>query len=204
MQRKKLGILVSGRGTNMQAIIEAAANSDYPAEVSLVLSNRSEAPALKRAEKFGIEAVFIPGKGEQWEKKALNLIEEKEIDLICLAGFMRVLSPRFIEKAPPIMNIHPSLLPAFPGLEAQKQALDYGVKISGCTVHFVDAGVDTGPIILQKAVVVEEDDDVETLSRRILKQEHHLYPRAISLWARGKLKREGRMVKIKEAEGDER
>ncbi len=201
MGRKKIGIMVSGRGSNMQAIIDASRDPDYPARVEFVISNREDAPALEKARKENIKAKFIPGIGRDWERKTLDLINEKEIELLCLAGFMRVLSPEFLAQAPPVMNIHPSLLPAFPGLNAQKQALEHGVKVSGCTVHFVDSGVDSGPIILQDAVEVKQDDDEEKLAGRILKTEHKLYPRAVELWARDQLEIEGRKVKIKEEKG---
>jgi len=199
--QKKIGIMVSGRGSNMQAIIEASRDPNYPARVELVISNREEAPALEKARKENIEGVFIPGIGREWERKVLDLINEHGIELLCLAGFMRVLSPEFLAQAPPVMNIHPSLLPAFPGLNAQKQAIEHGVKISGCTVHFVDSGVDSGPIILQKGVEVNQDDDEEELAERILRIEHQLYPRAVELWARDQLEIEGRKVRIKEEKG---
>ncbi len=201
MGQKKIGIMVSGRGSNMQAIIEASRDPNYPARVELVISNREEAPALEKAWKENIEGVFIPGIGREWERKVLDLINEHGIELLCLAGFMRVLSPEFLAQAPPVMNIHPSLLPAFPGLNAQKQAIEHGVKISGCTVHFVDSGVDSGPIILQKGVEVNQDDDEEELAERILRIEHQLYPRAVELWARDQLEIEGRKVRIKEEKG---
>lgn len=185
----------------MQAIIDASRDPDYPTRVELVISNREDAPALEKARKENIKAQFIPGIGRDWERKALDLINEKGIELLCLAGFMRVLSSEFLAQAPPVMNIHPSLLPAFPGLNAQKQALEHGVKVSGCTVHFVDSGVDSGPIILQDAVEVKQDDDEEKLAGRILKTEHRLYPRAVELWARDQLEIEGRKVKIKEEKG---
>jgi len=187
----------------MQAIINASRDPGFPAAVDLVISDREDAPALEKARRDNIEAHFIPGIGREWEDKALKLIEHNEIDLLCLAGFMRVLSPVFLKQAPPVMNIHPSLLPAFPGLNAQKQALDYGVKVSGCTIHFVDSGVDSGPIILQEEVRVAQDDSAADLAERILEVEHRLYPRAIELWAKGKLEVKGRKVEIKEeAEND--
>ncbi len=195
---RKIGIMVSGRGTNMEALIQATRAPDYPARVALIIASREQAPALSRARQAGIEALYIPGRGSAWEQEALDLIEDRDLELICLAGFMRILSPKFIQEAPPIMNIHPSLLPAFPGLNAQQQALEYGVKISGCTVHFVEEGVDSGPIILQAGVPVKEGDGVEELSRRILQAEHQIYPRAVALWARDALEIEGRRVHIRE------
>ncbi len=195
---RKIGIMVSGRGSNMEALIQAARAPDYPARVATVISSREKAPALARARQAGIEALYIPGRGSAWEQEALALIEDRELELICLAGFMRILSPEFVRGAPPFMNIHPSLLPAFPGLNAQQQALEYGVKISGCTVHFVDGGVDSGPIILQAGVPVKEGEGVEQLSRRILQAEHRIYPRAVELWARGALEIAGRRVHIRE------
>lgn len=201
MGQKKIGIMVSGRGTNMQALIDASKDPDYPARVELVISNREKAPALEKAHKENIKAVFVSGIGREWEQKALNLIKEHELELLCLAGFMKILSPAFLNQAPPVMNIHPSLLPSFPGLNAQKQALDYGVKVSGCTVHFVDSGIDSGPVILQEAVEVKTEDEEKDLADRILKTEHRLYPKAVKLWAGGKLEIKGRKVELKEENG---
>ncbi len=193
-----VGVLASGRGTNLQALLDATHDRSYPARVVTVLSDRQEARALQRAEKEGVYATYIAGTGQKWEEQAVAKLKEHEVKLVCLAGFMHILSPFFLQSFPAVMNIHPSLLPAFPGLEAQKQALDYGVKISGCTVHFVDEGVDTGPIILQKAVPVEEDDTPDKLADRILAEEHKIYPRAVELYARGLLVRQGRQVKVLE------
>lgn len=182
----KLGVLVSGNGTNLQAIIDQIENGALAAKISLVISNKKDAFALERARKRGIETVFIdpksfPGK-EEYDQAMVDLLKAESVDLICLAGFMRILRKGFIKAfAGKIINIHPSLLPAFPGLHPQQQALDHGVKFSGCTVHFVDEGVDSGPIILQSVVPVYDTDDEKELSRRILEQEHLLYPRAIQL-----------------------
>jgi phosphoribosylglycinamide formyltransferase-1 len=182
----KLGVLVSGNGTNLQAIIDQIGSGALTAKIPFVISNVKDAIALERARKYGIETVFIdpksfPGKDE-YDLAMVDLLKAKSVDLICLAGFMRILGKEFIQAfSGKIINIHPSLLPAFPGLHPQKQALDHGVKFSGCTVHYVDEGIDSGPIILQSVVPVYDSDDEEELSRRILEQEHLLYPRAIQL-----------------------
>jgi phosphoribosylglycinamide formyltransferase-1 len=184
----RLAVLASGRGSNLQALIDAIQKGEISAEIAVVISDKPNAIALKRARKHNIPAITIlrndfPTR-EVFEEKILEAIKEYQCDLICLAGFMRILSPYFINNAKvKIINIHPSLLPAFPGLNAQKQALDYGVKFSGCTVHFVDEGMDTGPIILQAVVPVLDDDTEETLADRILKEEHRIYPEAIKLLA---------------------
>lgn len=196
MKKIKVGVLVSGRGSNMEALIKATQQDDFPAQIELVLSDNQKAKALEKAKKWGIKTYYLTGKGSEWEQKAFSIIKEFRLDLICLAGFMQILSADFIKGLPMIMNIHPSLLPAFPGLNAPKQALDYGVKISGCTVHFVDQGVDTGPIILQSAVNVLSEDDQEQLANRILKKEHILYPQAVKLYAKGALKVKERQVII--------
>jgi len=182
----KLGVLVSGNGSNLQAIIDQIEHGTLTAKISLVISNVKNAFALERAGNSGIKTVFIdpksfPGK-EEYDQAMLDLLKAESVDLVCLAGFMRILRKEFIQAfAGKIVNIHPSLLPAFPGLHPQQQALDHGVKFSGCTVHFVDEGVDSGPIILQSVVPVYDSDDKAELSRRILEQEHLLYPRAIQL-----------------------
>ena len=198
----KVGVLVSGRGSNLQAIIDASEKGEIPAKVVIVISDKKEAYALERARKHGIEALFIDPKAypsrEDHEKAMGDELEKRGVELICLAGYMRVLSPYFVRRFyGRIMNIHPALLPAFPGLHGQLQALEYGVKIVGCTVHFVDEDVDHGPIIIQAAVPVLEDDDEDTLSARILEYEHKIYPRAIQLFAQGRLKIQGRRVKVK-------
>jgi len=203
MRKIRVGILVSGRGSNMEAIIRNAKEGKIDAEVVIVLSDNPDAPALEKARALGVEALYVyPGEKKTYmtpdrEEEYVRILKEKNVDLVCLAGFMRVLKKTFLSNFPyRIMNIHPSLLPAFPGLNAQKQAWEYGVKISGCTVHFVDEGVDTGPIIIQRAVPVLEDDTPERLAERILKEEHKIYSEAIQLFAEGRLKIEGRRVFI--------
>lgn len=197
----KIGVLVSGNGSNLQAIIDKIEAGEIQAEISIVISDREEAFALKRAARHGIENRYIePGSfnsKREYEEKLVQLFREKEVDLVVMAGFMRILGPYFIgEYRQRIMNIHPSLLPAFPGLRPQLQALEHGVKVSGCTVHFADEGMDTGPIILQGVVPVLDDDTEESLSGRILEKEHELYPEAIRLYSEGRLKIEGRKVRI--------
>lgn len=197
----KAAVLASGRGSNLQALIDEWQEGALPVEFVGVGSDNISALALEKAEKAGIPVrAFLrdqyPDKEAQ-ENDMLNWLEEIGVELLILAGYMRVLSSNFIRKADfPIVNIHPALLPAFPGLNAQKQALEYGVKVSGCTVHFVDEGMDTGPIILQEAVPVFEEDDVAALSERILKVEHEIYPEAVRLIALGKVTRQGRKVSI--------
>jgi phosphoribosylglycinamide formyltransferase-1 len=195
---KRLGILISGRGSNFEAIADHVASGDLPAEIAVVISNRPAAPGLEAARRRGIHAVSIPSKGYDREVYDRMLVEEltnNQVDLVCLAGFMRLLSASFIRRFPNrILNIHPSLLPAFPGLDAQHQALEHGVKITGCTVHFVDEQLDSGPIILQAAVEVKDDDSVETLSARILEQEHRIYSQAIGIVLRGAYAIEERRV----------
>ena len=180
----KIAVFASGRGSNLQALIDASASGFIPAEIKLVISDNKNAVALKRAEAARIENIFIdPDKfntKSEYEKNLIELLKKYKIDLIVLAGFMRILTPTLINQYKnKIINIHPSLLPAFKGLNAQKQAIDYGVKYSGCTVHFVDAGVDTGPIIEQAVVKVDENDSAEDLSKKILKEEHRIYPGVI-------------------------
>lgn len=200
MQRRlRLGVLASGRGSNLQAIIDACEAGRIDAVVAIVMSDVADAYALERARKHGIEAVFIDRSlhrtSEAFEATILDLLRKREVELVCLAGFMRLLSPHFIrEYRNSIMNIHPALLPAFPGLHAQRQTVQYGSKLSGCTVHFVDEGVDTGPIIIQAVVPVLDDDTEEALSTRILAYEHCIYPRAIQLFAEGRLEIRGRRV----------
>ncbi|MEO0232677.1 MAG: phosphoribosylglycinamide formyltransferase [candidate division WOR-3 bacterium] len=203
MRKIKLGILVSGRGSNMEAIIRNSKEGKIDAEVVIVLSDNPDAPALEKARNLGVEAMYVyPGEKKTYmtpdrEEEYVRILKEKGVELVCLAGFMRVLKKTFLSAFPHrIMNIHPSLLPSFPGLNAQKQAWEYGVKVSGCTVHFVDEGVDTGPIIIQRCVPVLEDDTPETLAERILKEEHKIYSEAIQLFAEGRLIIEGRRVKI--------
>ena len=197
-----IGVLVSGRGTNLQSIIDAIREGKIEGRISIVISDNRKAFALKRAEKSNIETRYIDFKSfknrEDYDKKIVEYLKEKDVDLVVLAGYMRILSPYFIKMYKNrIMNIHPALLPSFPGLHAQRQAVEYGVKVSGCTVHFVDEGVDSGPIILQKAVEVEDSDTEESLAERILKEEHQIYPRAIQLFSEGRLVIKGRKVYIK-------
>jgi len=204
LKKLKLAALVSGRGSNLQAIIDSIERNEMNVLLSLVLSNTDGALALKRAEEHGIESIFInpssyPDRRE-FDKAMAGKLKEKSIDLICLAGYMRILGKEFIQTfSGKIINIHPSLLPAFPGLNAQKQAIRHGVKFSGCTVHFVDEGVDSGPIILQTVVPVYDSDEEKSLSQRILEQEHYLYPKAIKLIAENKLSLSGRIVTHKKS-----
>ncbi len=208
MKKLRIGVLVSGRGSNLQAIIDAVRAGWLPVEIGVVISDKPEAYALERARRADIPAVVIErgsyGSRGAFEQAMLAALAAAGVELITLAGFMRILSGDFTARyAQRVINIHPALLPAFPGLHAQAQALAYGVKVTGCTVHFVDEGMDTGPIILQAAVPVEEDDTEETLSQRILTQEHRLYPLALQLLAEGRIKVEGRRVRIirEKAEG---
>ncbi|MBP1764119.1 MAG: purN [Firmicutes bacterium] len=201
MRKTVLGVLVSGRGSNLQAIIDAISADRLDAKIGLVISDNPEAHALQRIAGWDIPAVVIDRKKcssrQEFEERLVAEFTLHHVDLIVLAGFMRILSSYFISRFPGrIMNIHPALLPAFPGLDAQKQALDYGAKVAGCTVHFVDEGMDSGPIILQEAVPVLDTDTVETLSERILHVEHLLYPRAVSLYCQQRLVVDGRRVKI--------
>jgi len=198
-----IGVLASGRGTNLQAIIEAVEDGRIEGKIKIVISDNSDAYALKRAEQNNIDTQYIDFKSfknrEDYDKEIIKSLEEKKIDLVVLAGYMRILSPYFIRTYKnKIINIHPALLPSFPGLHAHKQAVEYGVKVSGCTVHFVNEGVDSGPIILQKAVEVKDDDTEESLAERILREEHRIYPQAIQLFSQGKLIIKGRRVFIKE------
>ena len=195
---KNLGILLSGRGSNFEAIARNVAAGKIPAKIALVVSNRENAPGLARARAMGLNTRFIPLQGkdrEAYDRDVVAALKEHQVDWVCLAGFMRVLSPYFVRAFPGrILNIHPALLPAFPGLDAQKQALEAGVKFSGCTVHLVDEGVDTGPIVCQAVVPVLDNDTVETLSARILEEEHRIYSEAICLFLENKVRVEGRRV----------
>ena len=197
-----IGVLASGRGTNLQAIIEAIEDGKIEGEIKIVMSDHPDACALKRAQQYLIDTRYIDFKEfnnrEDYDKEIIKTLKEKKIDLVVLAGYMRILSPYFIRTYKnKIMNIHPALLPSFPGLHAQEQAVEHGVKISGCTVHFVDEGIDSGPIILQKTVEVSDDDTAESLAEKILKEEHQIYPRAIQLFSEGRLMIKGRRVFIK-------
>lgn len=198
----KLGVLCSGRGTDLQSIIDSITDKKLDAEISIVLTDKPNVMALTRAEKVGIKNICVDRKSfdnqADFEKSLLNELKTAEVDLVILAGFMRILSPSFVhEYKDRIMNIHPSLLPSFPGAHAHRDVLNYGVKISGCTVHFVDEGTDSGPIIMQAAVEVKDDDTEETLAARVLEQEHIIYPKAIQLFVENRLKIVGRKVLIK-------
>ena len=195
---KAIGVLVSGRGSNLQALIDAAAACALGGRIVVVASNVEGALALDRARKAGIPAVFRDHRGrkrEDFDQELVGVLQNHGVDMVCLAGYLRLLSPAFIRAFPGrILNVHPSLLPAFPGLEAPRQAWDHGVKVSGATVHLVDEGLDSGPIVLQEAVPVLDADTPETVARRILDAEHRIYPRAVRLLAEGRLRIEGRRV----------
>ncbi len=196
---KRIGVLLSGRGSNFEALAESVAAGRIPgAEIAIVISNREDAPGIERARARGIETRVLPSKGlerEAYDKLVVAALREKQVDLVCLAGFMRLLSPYFVAAfRNRILNIHPSLLPAFPGLEAQRQALEYGVKWSGCTVHLVDENLDAGPIILQTPVEVLDGDTPETLAARILKEEHRIYSEAVRILLEGRFRIDGRRV----------
>jgi phosphoribosylglycinamide formyltransferase-1 len=198
---KKLGILLSGRGSNFEAIARNVQAGKIPGEIAVVISNKEDALGLQTAQKMGLATRFIPSKGkerEAFDREVVAVLKEFQVDLVCLAGFMRILSPYFIRAFPGrILNIHPALLPCFPGVEAQKQALDYGVKFTGCTVHIVDEGVDTGPIVCQAVVPILDDDTVETLAARILKEEHRIYSEAVCLLLEDRIRLEGRRALLK-------
>lgn len=199
--KKRISVLLSGRGSNFEALADSVASGRLPnAEIALVLSNREDAPGIERARARGIESCVIPSKGlerEAYDKQVVAALREKKVDLVCLAGFMRLLSSYFVAAFPKrILNIHPSLLPAFPGLEAQRQALEHGVKFSGCTVHFVDEHLDAGPIVLQAVVPIEDGDTADTLSERILAEEHRIYPEAVRIVLDGRYRIDGRRVLI--------
>jgi phosphoribosylglycinamide formyltransferase-1 len=193
-----LGILISGRGSNMESILKSIKKKKIPIKPTVVISNKPDAKGLKIAKKLGVNVEVIESKGFkgtrwQYDKKVISILTKYGVTqkngLVCLAGFMRIISPEFVKKYKNrIINIHPALLPAFPGLDSQKQALEYGAKYSGCTVHFVDSGMDTGPVIIQAIVKVKENDTVESLSKKILKEEHRIYPEAVNLFARKKIK----------------
>ena len=196
---RNLGILLSGRGSNFVAIADSVAAKKIPdARIAIVISNRSDAPGIEIARQRGLPTQVIPSKGkprEEHDRAIVSALQEKNVDLICLAGYMRLLSPWFVQQFPlKIVNIHPSLLPAFPGLEAQEQAFAFGVKVTGCTVHFVDEELDHGAIIVQKTVAVLDSDDERTLSARILEQEHIAYTEAIRIVLEGKFKIVGRRM----------
>ena len=199
MTKKRIGVLLSGRGSNFEALADSVAAGRIPdAEIAIVISNRENAPGIEKARARGIEAQVIPSRGlerEAYDKLVIAALEEKKVDLVCLAGYMRLLSPAFVAAyRGRILNIHPSLLPAFPGLESQRQAIEHGAKFSGCTVHFVDENLDAGPIILQAAVPIRDDDTPETLSERVLKEEHRIYTEAVRIVLEGRYRMEGRRV----------
>jgi phosphoribosylglycinamide formyltransferase-1 len=201
-----LGILISGRGSNMEHILKSIKQRKIPINPAIVISNKLDAKGLEIAQKLGVKTEVIESKDFkgnklEYDKKIITILEKYGVTprngLVCLAGFMRIISPEFVEKYKNrIINIHPALLPSFPGLHAQKQAIDYGSKFSGCTVHFVDSGVDTGPIILQAIVKIKKEDTEKTLSKRILKKEHQIYPEAVRLFAEKKIKISGRKTII--------
>ena len=197
-----VGVLASGRGSNLQAILDACARPGFPAAVRVVVSDRERAAALDRARAAGVEALWIDPKGfddrEAFDRALAAALEARGVGLVCHAGYMRILSPAYVRTfAGRALNVHPSLLPAFPGLHAQRQALEHGAKVSGATIHFVDEGMDTGPIVLHAAVPVEPGDTEETLAARILVEEHRLYPEAIRLFAEGRLTIQGRRVQVR-------
>jgi len=200
----KLGVLISGSGSNLQSIIDHIEKGALNAIIKVVISNNHHALGLTRAQKHGLPVVVLKHEDfrtrEDLDTELIRILKSNEIDLVVLAGFMRILTPAVLKAFPhKIINIHPALLPSFPGIHSQKNAFEYGVKFSGCTVHFIDEGVDTGPIIIQSVVPVFQDDTEETLAARILKEEHQIYPRAIQFFAEGKIKITGRKVQIKDA-----
>lgn len=206
-----LAILISGRGSNMEAILRAVKTKKIPVRPAIVISNKPDAAGLKIAKRFGVKTTVVAPEGLKsgtwdYDKKIVSVLEENGVTpkdgLVCLAGFMRIISPEFIKRYKGrILNIHPAILPSFPGLHSQRQAVEYGVKYSGCTVHFVDEGVDTGPIILQAVVRVMDDDTEEALSKRILRQEHKAYPEAVRLFAEGRIRINGRRTTISHKSG---
>ena len=199
--KKRIGVLLSGRGSNFEALAANVASGRIPnAEIAIALSNREDARGIEKARALGIEARVISSKGlerEAYDKLVVTALQEKKVDLVCLAGYMRLLSPHFVAAFPSqILNIHPSLLPSFPGLESQRQALEHGAKFSGCTVHFVDENLDAGPIVMQACVPIEDSDTPETLSARILQQEHRIYTEAVRIVLEGRYRMDGRRVLI--------
>jgi phosphoribosylglycinamide formyltransferase-1 len=197
--KKRIGVLLSGRGSNFEALADGVTAGRIPnAEIAIVVSNREGAPGIDRAKERKIATRIIPSKGlerETYDRQVVAVLNEYKVDLVCLAGYMRLLSPYFVAAFPQrILNIHPSLLPSFPGLESQRQALEYGVKLAGCTVHFVDENLDAGPIVLQAVVPVKDEDTEATLSERILREEHRIYSEAVRIVLEGKYKIAGRRV----------
>ncbi len=204
-KKVRVGVLASGRGSNLQAIIDAIEANRLDAQIVLVLSNKQEAPALERARKHGLTDVYLdpkpfagrPDSREAYDRAVLDVLRKHDVELVLLAGYMKIVTSVLVKAYENrMMNIHPSLLPSFPGLDVQKKALEHGVKVSGCTVHFVTEGVDEGPIIVQAAVPIVEGDTPETLAARILVEEHKLYPKAVQLYAEGRLKVDGRLVHV--------
>ena len=200
--KQRIGVLLSGRGSNFEALAASVAEGRIPnAEIAIVLSNRENAPGIEKARARGIEAAAIASKGlerEAYDRLVVAALRERNVDLVCLAGYMRLLSPYFVKAFPQrILNIHPSLLPAFPGLESQRQALEHGAKFSGCTVHFVDENLDAGPIISQAVVPIEDSDTPDTLAERILREEHRIYSEAVRIVLEGRYPIEGRRVLVK-------
>jgi phosphoribosylglycinamide formyltransferase 1 len=207
--KKRIGVLLSGRGSNFEALAANVASGHIPnAEIAIALSNREDARGIEKARALGIEVRVISSKGlerEAYDKLVVAALQEKRVELVCLAGYMRLLSPQFVAAFHNrILNIHPSLLPAFPGLEAQRQALEHGAKFSGCTVHFVDENLDAGPIVLQACVPIEDTDTPETLSERILREEHRIYAEAVRIVLEGKFRIEGRRVLITSDDASEK
>ena len=207
--KKRIGVLLSGRGSNFEALAGSVAAGRIPnAEIAIALSNREDARGIEKARAFGIEARVISSRGlerEAYDKLVVAALQEKRVDLVCLAGYMRLLSPQFVAAfRNRILNIHPSLLPAFPGLEAQRQALEHGAKFSGCTVHFVDENLDAGPIVLQACVPIEDNDTPETLAERILREEHRIYTEAVRIVLEERFRVEGRRVLILPEKGREK
>lgn len=205
VKKVRIGVLASGRGSNLQAIIDAIEAGKLDARIVLVLSNKKDAAALERARKHGLTDVFLdpkpfagqPDSREAYDRAVLDVLRKHDVELVLLAGYMKIVTPVLVKAYENrMMNIHPSLLPSFPGLDAQKQALDHGVKLSGCTVHFVTDGVDEGPIIIQAAVPILEGDTPEALAARIVVEEHKIYPQAVQLYAEGRLKVDGRRVVV--------
>jgi len=199
--KKRIGVLISGRGSNSEALAASVDAGRIPnAEIAIVLSNREDAPGLDRARARGIPARGIASKGlerEAFDRQILAALQEKKVDLVCLAGYLRLLSPYFVRAFPNrILNIHPSLLPAFPGLESQRQALEHGVKFAGATVHFVDEQLDAGPILVQAVVPIEDADTVDTLSARILREEHRIYTEAVNIVLEARYRIDGRRVLV--------
>lgn len=202
LKKVGIGVLVSGSGSNLQSIIDHIEGGTLDAEIKVVLSNNPDAYALERCRKHQISSVVLDhrqfDRRESYDRRAIAILESSGVELVVMAGFMRILSPEFFRAFPQrIINIHPALLPAFPGMHVQQKALEYGVKFAGCTVHFADEGIDTGPIIIQSVVAVHQDDTADTLSARILKEEHRIYPQAIQYYAEGRIVIEGRKVLIR-------